>query len=452
MGILDIFKPKPEPKQLEAPKKRRRSIAFGRRMNGGRRPDPLRSPATGVVISDPRSNVDIFENHPGVGAGPDRVLSAFRSAERGNPAQQCDLFNDFVENDGHLRSLVTQQISSVTGTGWQVIPGGDDRSDVLAASLLDDALRKTNFIQLAKHQLTARYFGYAGSELTWGLDEGGRIVPRWFSNVMHRRFEFDDLGRPMLVLGNNAERVSLQRGRWMFSCNTSSGIIPRSGLLRTASWFALFKRMCVRDWVIFCEKFGVPLIWGKYDEEADESDIDELHKAVTDVGEAGQGIFPREFEIVIEHAVKEGSADSAFGALTLLCNSEMSKLIVGATLTNDTGGPGSFALGQVHDQARFALTLSAAQDFAEQFVQDVSGPFVEYNGLPARAPRVRFHIVRDQDPEKRAKVLDLLANNLGLELDEAQVRQEFQVKPPAGDPLTGSAQQPVPAETPEIPE
>ena len=49
---------------------------------------------------------DETQAHPGFGLTPERVLRIFRAAEAGYPAAQCDLFDDLIENDGHLRDLL----------------------------------------------------------------------------------------------------------------------------------------------------------------------------------------------------------------------------------------------------------------------------------------------------------------------------------------------------------
>jgi phage gp29-like protein len=103
------------------------------------------------------------------------------------------------------------------------------------------------------------------------------------------------------------------------------------------------------------------------------------------------------------------------GALTALCNAEISKLISGATLTSETGGPGSFALGAVHQNTRFKLIQGDANRLKSSFVRDVAIPFLHYNSFSegTRPPWLKNHIVRETMPEERAKVMALVKNDLG---------------------------------------
>ncbi len=382
--------------------------------------------------TSPKDQIDRYRSHPGTGAVPDVVNSIFREAENGRPTRQCDLFEDLIENDGHLRSLIDSRVMSVAGKPYIVAAGGDADEDIEAARLLDEAIRgTTNMVEMFVHQLGARYFGFALSEILWDISErNGALFPRHFVNAPPRRFMFDDQDRPRLLTDATTwEGIPLEPGRWMFSVN-GAGIVARSGLMRTATWWAVFKRMCVRDWVIFCEKFGIPFVYGRYSADANDDDIAELSEAVRDIGEAGQAVLPLEHEVKIENVGRDGGTESVFGGMTRLCNEELAKLIAGATLTTDTGGPGSYALGRVHQQRGFDLVVSDAEFLAAQFERDIGAPFCQFNGLNARPPRLKISVVRDIDPLVRAQMADILANKLGLELDEEQIRNEFQFKRP----------------------
>ena len=58
---------------------------------------------------------DESQEHPGLGLTPQRVLHIFRAAEAGYTPRQCDLFDDLVENDGHLRDLLDHRCQVVAG-------------------------------------------------------------------------------------------------------------------------------------------------------------------------------------------------------------------------------------------------------------------------------------------------------------------------------------------------
>jgi phage gp29-like protein len=136
-------------------------------------------------------------------------------------------------------------------------------------------------------------------------------------------------------------------------------------------------------------------------------------------------------EIVIHQTSSGGRAEDVHGALVSLCNAEISKLMAGATLTGESSGPGSYALGKVHETQWHHLVLSDASRLGERFQQDLARPFVAFNPqLRARPPILKIQVVQELDANERMKLYSVAANELGLELDEDQIRQEFGMKRP----------------------
>lgn len=381
---------------------------------------------------------DRFASHPGHGATPRRIVEIFQLAEMGYPRLQCDLFEDIVESDAHLRSQLDDRVEAVAGKSWIVQAGGDSAADVEAARALEAALRLVpNFQETLEHQLSANGYGYAASEIVWERKDGA-TVPVWFANVPHRRFIFDILDdSPRLLTGKEPVKgVQLQPGKWWVS-RRRGRVAVRAGLLRTATWWALFKRLAVRDWVVFAERFGIPYVHGTYNASTPDEEKAILKKAVQSLGKDGSAIFSDACQIVIDNMKEGGKTTDVHGAITSLCNAEISKLITGSTLMSETSGPGSFALGRVHQARSFDLVVSDAERLATRFELDIGKPFVTFNGLNARPPRLKLHVIRESDPTERATIMGIVANELGVNLDEEQVRQEFALKAPTGEPVKG---------------
>lgn len=398
-------------------------------------PPPLGMQAPLSAQTQPSAEFDRFVRHPGFGLEPQTVLNIFRQAEDGWPMDQCDLFADIVENDGHLRSVKAARTLAVAGKKWQIMAGADDTASVAAAELLQAGLRDTNFADLMIHLLESRYGGFSGSEIRWGEIDGDSL-PTWFVNVPCRRFRFDEFDRPRLLSATDFEGVELKAGQWVFGRNSVAGITARSGLLRTATWFALFKRWSWRDWVIYAEKFGIPLVRGIYKAGATEEDKAELEKAVEDIGEAGQATMSDETQIEIDEAKQGGDSTNLHASIVREANAEISKLITGSTLTVDSGGPGSFALGKVHETRSFDLVVADAEFVARRFREDIARPFLAYNGFKGVAlPDLIIHITRESDPLTRSKLAETLWR-MGLKLDTEQLREDFQFRAPPNEART----------------
>jgi phage gp29-like protein len=400
------------------------------------------------------TDFDLFDRwieHPAQGLTPRLIGAIHVEAEQGYPARQCDLYDDVVETDAHLRSQLDQRRDDVAGKQWVVLAGGDSAADVRAARLLEDALRAVpNVQETIAHQLGVVRYGYAGTEVDWAM-RGGLLVPIWFRNVLPRRFRFSAHDEPMLLTAANMyDGEPLVPGRWIFS-RLPGRRVATSGLGRTFVWWSLFKRLAVRDWVVFCEKFALPYVTGEYQAGASDNDKAVLQEAVRSLGKDNAAVFSDACKMVIHTVQTGGGASNVQGALVDLVDGQISKLVSGGTLASSEGSAnGSYAQAEIHQTSRFSLVVADEARLASRFEADVGTPFVAYNRLAARPPRLKVHISQTMSPAERMD-LYVKAAGIGCPIDPAQFRAEFNFQPPTGDPLPGPPRIPSAPTTPPPP-
>ena len=391
-----------------------------------------RAPA--VNLGDARG-IDTYSTHPAIGLTADMLLSFYREAERGVPVRQFDCFEDLIEVDGHLRGLINERIEFVSGADWTLKAGRPDKASEVAAATLEEQLRNhLGFREFIEHHLEAPHFGIAGTNIVWDISDDGVVAPVEFRNAAHRRFAAPSqelAGKIMLVQGTTArDLVELEPGLWAMS--HYRGRNPWAcGLMRTAAWWAMFKRWSVRDWQVFAEMFGLPLVIGYYEEGAGLESRQALEDVVKAIGEDGYAVLSNLTEVVIKDQARSGDSSTVYPQIAALCEAQMSKLIAGATLAVDAGGPGSkgsYALGTVHEERAYALKRADARRVEEMFVRDVGHWFNTWNGFDRAAPpRLKIQITRDN--LERAKVLETVGQI--VDLDEDQIREEFSLRVPA---------------------
>ena len=434
-----------------------------RRPDGHKRPKvsarhQLQMPPPPMAITAPEGistnslPMDRTPHHPEYGLEPAQVINIYRAAECGWTCHQADLFEGIVERDNHLQACVNGRINAVAGKSWQIMPGGADQQSIVAAELLDKVLRASNFGDMIAHWLSARYMGWSGAEIVWGRS-GDVVAPLWFIDVPARRFSFDSVDRPELVNQSSHDREALEPGKWIFIRNRApfAGLTARSGLLRGGSWMSLFKSWSWRDWVIYAEKFGIPLVIGRYSAGANETEKANLEEAVEDIGEAGQATMSKETDIEIAEAQRGGDSNGLHRSIVKEANEEISKLITGSTLTMASGGNGSFAQAEVHANTSFAHVEADASLVASNASMQLFRSFLKWNGFnTAEVPRLVIHITRETDGLTRANEAEKLIA-MGLDIDSEQMREEFGFRaPPTPDRVLGGRAQSDSAPTPEI--
>jgi phage gp29-like protein len=248
-----------------------------------------------------------------------------------------------------------------------------------------------------------------------------------------------DTDEPRLISSwTQSEGVPLIPGKWWWTRRVGR-LTAAAGLMRTAAIWSHFKSLAVRDWLVFSDRFGIPYVTGEYAPEATEADKDTLATAVSNLGSDGWAIYSDACKMVINE-VKSGGAsvEGVHSALTSLCDTQISKLIAGATLMTETTGQASYAIGKVHQGRSAGLKEGDAEWLAQSFESCIGRPFVHFNGLDARAPRLKMHLALDVSVLEQVKIASVCANELGMALDEDQIRQMTYLRAPTGAALTGT--------------
>lgn len=376
---------------------------------------------------------DQWVQHQARGLTIERIGSIFGQAELGETKAQCQLFADLIEVDAHARSQFETRIDSVAGKTWLMQAGGTAEVDRIAAEKLKEALDLApNWEETAEHLLWHNAYGFAAVEIEWGRREGW-TVPVWFELVEPARFRFVDDNLRLLTSEAPNEGVPLEPGRWIV--HRRRGVpTARAGLMRTIAWLSLFKSWALRDWVIFAQRFGVPLILGKYDPTMSPTEKAALRDAVRALGKDGRALLPRLAEIEIKEIEKGGKADDLHNALLQALNREESKLITGATLTMETGTQGgSYAQSIVHQGVRFELTLADNARIGRAIARSLGAAFVHFNGLPAKWPFPVWNVSPEVDPLTRIQIAAIYKTELGGRLSDDQMRRENNFQRPIGD-------------------
>jgi phage gp29-like protein len=415
------------------------------------RPRPGSStPPIGQDARDIRS-FDALIDHPGYSITPAGILAVFRQAEMGEPRAQCDLFDDLIEGDCHLRNLFEQRERGVAGKPWVVQADGTEPDSELGARVLDKALRRLPMLQTFLHLLTYNRYGYAAVEIDWGVTviEGRTwIVPTWFAIVPARRFKivtynltpgssgtvdelrlYADVTRP--------QGDALRPDKWIVM--RGQGRIARAGLMRTGAWPAMGKRLGFNDWIRYSQRFGIPLPIVRYDDNEREPDDDELavaEECIRRIGSDAGAVMPKSLELEFHDATRGNQENSkAHGGLIAQANAEMSKLVNGSTLSNDSANNtgASYALGQVHDEVRWDNVVFDAEALQEAIETQLFEPFWRFNNLGGSRPNLFIQVVRSLDPKTRIECAKTMVVDLGIKVSKAQLMRDAGYQEPRND-------------------
>lgn len=387
--------------------------------------------------SRPYRSLDYSQSFAGSRLTPDRLVRIFRAADAGQPLEMIDMFEEVTLRHGHLRGLFEQGHDEVAAQprSWMPPPHDPRPASRDAAQALGEAMEELDVAGLVEHLLLADDFGYSFPELAWQR-VGELEVPVGVALVPHRRFAFDpETFEPRLTHEGNpwpGDPLEDRPGSsWIRAWSKRWRMPTQGGRLRTCAFYACFAGMSLREWLVFLEKFGIPLVTGHYQDALGVAQRAGLLEALKLLGEEGYAILAEGARIQIHDKALRGGGDAGpHPAMVFYCNSEISKVMIGATLAVEMGGPGSFAATKVHSDRAQTVAEARASRVGDLIQRWVGRPFIQRNGLAgiAGAPRLRCHVQRPL--LQKAQTIKTLVE-AGTKISQRFVQEEFEVRAPA---------------------
>ena len=202
-----------------------------------------------------------------------------------------------------------------------------------------------------------------------------------------------------------------------------SGTPGRNGLARVAVWAFMLKSFTLKDWAAFMEVHGMPLRLGKYGAAASPEDKKVLLRAVRDLGADAAAIIPSNMEI--ELVETKAFSEKPFEAMAAYLDKQISKLVIGQTMTADDGA--SKAQAAVHDKVRVDIKEDDAVAIAVTINRDIIRPWIDLNFGPrkrGRYPVLVLPVMEREDLAAYARAIGELVDR-GLEIEQAEVRDRI---------------------------
>lgn len=382
---------------------------------------------------------DKYSSYPSHGLTPERLAHVLKEADQGDIYRQAELFEEIEEKDPHLFSLIQTRKNTVLGLDWEIISYSDDARDQDIAKFVGDVLYNLqDFEDAMLDLLDAIGKGFAVSEIMWAI-QSGKAVPYALKWRHQKKFCYDDTDNLRLLTdGNMATGIEIPPNKFAINkYRARSGHASRAGVYRVCVWMYLFKNYTVKDWIAFAEVYGMPIRLGKYEQGTSKEEKDALMQAVLQIGSDAAGIISKGTEIEFVQAIKQDG--DVFKNLSQFCNTEMSKAILGQTLSSDIGDSGSYAASKTHAEVRQDILESDCKGLAKTIRRDIIRPLVLFNyGDDSRLPYLKFHFEKPEDQEKEAAKYKTLAG-IGLPISTEHLYEKFGIpKPEASQELLPS--------------
>jgi len=388
------------------------------------------------------------------------------------------LFEEALDKDAHLAALTAQRKAAVLGWERSIIAADESAQAQQVARFVAAALDNIGLNPQRggdgglEHDLAelldAIPYGLAVSEVLWertpaqgsrekgevgakpcfaqdmGSEGEGRSMASPLQHVLlpkallarhPRRFIFDADNRLRLLTA--AEPVvgeALPARKFLVFAPYGRHENPYGHpQLRSVWWLAYFKRQVLRFWVMFCEKYGTPTAVLKHPLAATDTEKRGYRRIIGSIQQETGLVVPEGVELSLLEAERHGGG-SSYRELIEFCNREMSKALLGQTLTTETEGRGSYALGRVHQAVRADIVRQDAQALMALVNTQLVRWIVDLNFPAALRLYPRWQLTPPRDADLRLQLeIDRFFSERGLALDEGELYARYGREAPAAD-------------------
>lgn len=400
---------------------------------------------------------DRYSSYPSQGLTPERLAAIFREADHGEILRQAELFEEMEEKDAHLGSVLQTRKLAAAGLEYEVAAASGDNEDEEIASFVREALfRIEDWDEALIDLLDAIGKGFSVAELMWDIEPSTRSA--WIRQLRWRhqkRFTFlypPAQSPPKGGIPDNGKGEESQMPRLLTAASavygevlppnkfvvhryrSRSGITPRAGILRPCAYMYLFKNYTIKDWVIFNERFAMPMRVGKFGAGVSEADRRALRSAVFNLGSDAAAVISDSTVIELLESQGKGASAEVYEKLVDFCDRSVSKAVLGQTLTTEQTR-GTYATARIHQMVRQDLLEADAKALARTITMQVVRPLVEFNfGAGKGLPRFSFQHEAKEDLKALAETYGILVRDLGFDgIPRKHLHERFGIPMPDRD-------------------
>lgn len=329
-----------------------------------------------------------------------------------------DIYRD-CDVDGHLSGCIRQRKSFVLAKSFKLVDNAGKESDG-AMACFDQAW----FKELCSLVLDSRFWGHSLIEL--GEPETGADGNRRYSfaSLVPRKHVIPEFGRIVEQQGQDWRSGIDFRSEPYSEIFIEAGGPDDLGLLLKAAQHTIPKKNMLAFWDAFGEIFGMPMRVARTTSR-DDKDISRIHRMLAEMGAAQTAVLPMDTELQLIESTR-ADAFKVYDERVARANSEISKLIIGQTMTIEDGS--SLSQSQTHLQVFMNLVEDDA-DMLRDVINNRLLPRMAQDGFPVKGLRFEWDSSVDYTPEQQVAYETMIADR--YEVDPAYFAEKYSM--PVGE-------------------
>ncbi|MBR4926408.1 MAG: DUF935 family protein [Prevotella sp.] len=337
-----------------------------------------------------------------------------------NPNRQrlYDIYSD-VEVDLHLSGCIQQREGFVLARSFKLVnQKGDEDTEAL------NYFNTPWFKQLMKYALDANYWGHSLIEL-------GNLIPSPAGTLTYdgvrlipRKHVIPEYHRVITELGQDwhtgIDYHEAPFNDWLIEVGQPDSL----GLFLKAAIQTIPKKNALAFWDTFAEIFGMPMRIARTTTR-DEKERKKIEEMLEKSGLAGYMLADQGTELEFVESSK-GDAFNVYDKRIDRANSELSKLIIGQTMTIEDGS--SLSQSETHLEV-FQNLVEADCDTLRDMVNNQLIPRMIHHGFPLKGIHFDWDYSVDYTPEQQNAYEQLVLDN--YEVDPSYFQEKYNM--PVGE-------------------
>lgn len=383
----------------------------------------------------------------------DRIYAVTCAAESGNTNDLFALYRDIILADSHVQCELGKRKLAVLGDPLVFQPWDPkDPLDVTASTSAErQILNVRPLLKACIHLLDSTLYPVAVVEKVFAPAPDNRFAPRFIISdlipVPHHLLDFRsgllriyDTDPDGMVLTTSQEpdpeRYIIHRGHMLTSSDN------RGGPMRALLYWWLLANMGRGWWASFLERYGSPFMVGTVP-SGDDNGRSLLESAFSLAVKLGGLVVTDGAKVDLKQAAT--ASGDAFEKFMLFCRREISKLILGQTLSAEAQATGlGSGVSDTHEIVRGDIRRLDARLLGETLRDQLVEQWLRVNGIAGMPPTLIWAQDTTAAAERLGTILANLANanlqpaqaalptiseSLGFEIERMAAREVGQPRP-----------------------
>lgn len=324
-----------------------------------------------------------------------------RALDPRNPDRRrlYDIYRDAM-TDSHLSGCIQQRVGFVMSRSFKLVDAAGVADDE-ACHLLDQSW----FKDLCRLCLESIWYGHSLVELGAVVTDGDGHPSFAGVSLVPRKHVIPEKGRVVEREGMSWTGGTGYRERPWSDWLVEAGRPDDLGLLLKAALHTIPKKHAMSFWDCFAEVFGMPWRIARTSTR-DPKEFKRLEDMIYNGGASQGMVSGMETEIQFVESGK-GDAFNVYDKRVDRANSELSKLVIGQTMTIEDGS--SLSQSQTHLQV-FMNLVESDRDMLRDIINNQLIPLMVLHGFPVKGLRFEWDDAADYTPEQQVAYETMIAD------------------------------------------